>query len=94
MSAEVRELFREQVIAHLRDFEPDITEQVLQRVDTVPAFDDVDTYIAVAAMVVRAALEAALQPTFARRTANAAAARAEVEIMEAFRTAKTSKTVH
>jgi hypothetical protein len=94
VSPDVREIFREQVITHLRDFEPQITEQVLQRVDMVPAFDDVDIYIAVAAMVLRAALAAALQPTFARLTASEAAARAEVEIVKAFQSARTSKTVH
>lgn len=80
---DIRERFRAEVISQLQWAGPEVTEDVLMHVATVPFFDDPLDYIAVAALVVRAALEKALAPEFERLRAESAAYRAQTAEIEA-----------
>lgn len=94
MRPDLRALFRAEVISQLQWAGPEVTEDVLMHVATVPLFEDDETYVRVAAEVMRAALEKALQPTFEGLRKEGQATRAyiaEQEIILAFHRAKTTE---
>ena len=101
---DIHERVRAEVIKQLKFAGPEVTEDVLLHLATVPGCDDDKTYVLAAVDVIRAAAERALRPTIDRLTAEAALAKARADELEAqfkrsmrefeeFRRMKTHQTI-
>jgi hypothetical protein len=102
--SDMRAIFVRELIKTLEVFGPDVTSQVVAKVEAVPDFKDPNAYVEVAVLVGRLAAEEAMKPIFAALEAEGAAhlareadAKATYERFlkefEVFRRMKVSRTI-